>query len=154
MAASKKKQPKSAFNPKTREIGQRENPEKYYQLFPSWNFNSCDDKLWQFNQDRAESLFWNEILPRLKAFETQKWEEILVIGKKQNHSIYVKELHTEAKKRLEEMFIEQDSIISLRLTGTHRLYGFISKGVFNIVWFDDDHGDNSTCVCRSYKKHT
>lgn len=22
------------------------------------------------------------------------------------------------------------------------------------IWFDKDHGDNDTCVCRSKKKHT
>ena len=26
--------------------------------------------------------------------------------------------------------------------------------VFHVLWFDDKHGDNSACVCRSYLKHT
>lgn len=53
-----------------------------------------------------------------------------------------------------ERYIEAEALISLRMTGNHRLYGYMSGRVFNIIWYDDDHGDNDTCVCRSFKKHT
>lgn len=42
----------------------------------------------------------------------------------------------------------------VRITGKHRLYGFMRGAVFNVLWYDLDHGDNDTCVCRSRKKHT
>ena len=50
--------------------------------------------------------------------------------------------------------IEAESLISLRLTGNHRLYGYMTGRVFNVLQYDNNHGDNSTCVCRSYLKHT
>lgn len=56
--------------------------------------------------------------------------------------------------RLAEKYIELDSIISLRLTGKHRLYGYIQKSTFYVLWYDDNHGDNNECVCRSNLKHT
>lgn len=59
-----------------------------------------------------------------------------------------------AQDRLFEKRIEAESLISLRLTGTHRLYGYMTGRVFNILWYDDDHGDNAECVCRSRLKHT
>lgn len=34
--------------------------------------------MWAFSRERMGELFWTEILPRLKALETQTWSEILV----------------------------------------------------------------------------
>lgn len=90
----------------------------------------------------------------MKALESQTWNEILVRDKKQNHAINVEALNRTAQVRLADRFIEAESLISLRVTGSHRLYGYMSGRVFNILWYDDDHGDNKTCVCRSYLKHT
>lgn len=99
-------------------------------------------------------MIWEEILPRLKALETQTWSEILVKDKKQNHAINVYDLNKAAQERLEERYIEAEVLISLRMTGTHRLYGYMTGYVFHVLWYDNGHGDNETCVCRSYKKHT
>ena len=109
---------------------------------------------WAFTKDAVGDLFWQEILPHLQALESQKWQDILLTAKKQNHSIVMDELNKVARDRLDELKIEAESIISLRLTGTHRLYGYMVGSVFNILWFDQNHGDNKDCVCRSYLKHT
>lgn len=74
--------------------------------------------------------------------------------KKQNHSLNLNDLNKIAQDRLAEKYIEAESLISLRVTATHRLYGYMTGRVFNILWYDDKHGDNSKCVCRSYLKHT
>lgn len=86
--------------------------------------------------------------------EIQTWSEILVKDKKQNHSINVESLNKAAQERLAEKYIEAESLISLRLTGNHRLYGYMTGRVFHILWYDDRHGDNRDCVCRFYLKHT
>lgn len=93
-------------------------------------------------------------MPHFQGWETQTWKEILVNAKKQNHSIEASELNKAASDRLIELYVEAEAIISLRLTGTHRIYGYIKGSVFNILWVDLNHGDNNTCVCRSRKKHT
>lgn len=90
----------------------------------------------------------------MQALETQKWSDILLTSKKQNHSIELDKLNKVARDRLAEKMIEAEAIVSLRFTATHRLYGFMVGSVFNVLWYDDDHGDNKDCVCRSYKKHT
>lgn len=59
-----------------------------------------------------------------------------------------------AYDRLFDLQIECDSLISLRLNGTHRLYGYMQNSAFCILWYDADHGDNADCVCRSNKRHT
>ena len=78
----------------------------------------------------------------------------MVTANKQNHSLNLKDLNKVAQDRLISMYIEAESLISLRITGTHRLYGYMVGRVFTILWYDDNHGDNEKCVCRSHLKHT
>ena len=40
--------------------------------------------MWPFTQEHIGELIWTEIVPRLKALESQTWNEILVKDKKQN----------------------------------------------------------------------
>lgn len=149
------------FNKKTKRIKQKEkpkgnnivlsgNPEQYYNEFPSWCFSKVDEEQWSFTKE----IMWTEILPFLKKLEKKKWQTILVEEKKKNHSIRVDTLNKVAQDRLIEKHIEAESIISLRITATHRLYGYIVEKVFYILWYDNNHGDNENCVCRSHKKHT
>jgi hypothetical protein len=155
MAGSKKdKQIKQKENPKGKSIAQGGDPGQYYSQNPAWTFANSDQEMWAFSQEHIGDLIWSEILPRLKALETQTWGEILVRDKKLNHSLNLNDLNKVAQDRLAERYIEAESLISLRVTGNHRLYGYMSGRVFNILWYDDDHGDNSKCVCRSYLKHT
>jgi hypothetical protein len=155
MAGSKKdKRIRQKEVPKGKSIAQGGDPEQYYSQNPAWTFANSDQEMWPFTQEHIGELIWDEILPRLKALESQTWNEILVRDKKQNHSINVEELSKIAQDRLANRFIEAESLISLRVTGNHRIYGYMTGRVFNILWYDDDHGDNKTCVCRSHLKHT
>lgn len=53
--------------------------------------------MWPFSQEHIGDMIWKEIFPRLKAFESQTWSEILVKDKKQNHSITVNDLNKSAQ---------------------------------------------------------
>ncbi len=155
MAGSKKdKRIRQKEVPKGKSIAQGGDPEQYYSQNPAWTFANSDQEMWPFTQEHIGELIWDEILPRIKALESQTWNEILVRDKKLNHSINVEELSKIAQDRLANRFIEAESLISLRVTGNHRIYGYMTGRVFNILWYDDDHGDNKTCVCRSHLKHT
>lgn len=148
------KRVKRVKEPRGNSIGQGGNPDQYYSQYPAWNFSSCDKKEWSIYSDETREIFWSEILPRIQGLETQTWGVILLDGKKQNHSIDVKDLNKKASDRLVELYIEAESLVSLRLMGSHRIYGYMKGAVFNILWIDLNHGDNATCVCRSHKKHT
>lgn len=155
MVGSKKdKQIKQREIPKGKSIAQGGDPEQYYSQNPAWTFANVDQEMWAFSREHIGELIWSEILPRLKALETQTWGEILVRDKKQNHSLNLDDLNKVAQDRLAARYIEAESLISLRVTGNRRLYGYMSGRVFNILWYDDDHGDNNKCVCRSHLKHT
>lgn len=157
MAASKAKRKrivKQKEQPKGRQIKRDGLSEAYYSLRPSWNFHTCDKKMWPLDEVHAKAVFWKEIFPHLQGWETTTWSSILVTNKKHNHSLDVSTLNKIAVDRLNELEIEVDSLVSLTLSGKHRLYGYIVDAVFYVLWYDDNHGDNATCVCRSHKKHT
>lgn len=147
---------KQGGSPKT-DIRQGGDPESIMQMNPSWRLASCDvdpSISWSFYEDRLAHDFWETIFPKLQNFERMTWREIFLGAKKQNHAIDVSKLNKSARDRFAELCIEAEAIHSLRLEGKLRIYGFLSGPIYNILWYDDDHGDNDTCVCRSSKKHT
>lgn len=130
-------------------------PDSIMQFSPSWRFLRCDlSGRWAFNEERLDKVFWNEIFPKLQDFERMTWSDILVKGQKQNHNIEPDNLNKDAQDRLAKLHIEAAAICSLRLSGAQRIYGYMEGPIYYILWYDDNHGDNDTCVCRSYKKHT
>lgn len=153
MAASKRKGEIKQGGHPTGGIHTGANPDSIMECHPSWKFVSCDqDGAWAFSQARLTETFWTNILPKLREFESMKWSQITIEAKKQHHSIDVDFLNKVARDRLDQLKIEAESLLSLRLGGTLRLYGFMVGSAYNILWYDDDHGDNTTCVCRSKKK--
>lgn len=155
MAASKKKGViKQGGNP-LGGIRTGGDPDSIMSFHPSWNFCSCDpDGRWAFCQERLGSIFWTTIFPKLQELEKMTWGEITLKAKKQNHSIDLEDLNKDARDKLIQLHIEAESLLSLRFGGTLRLYGFMVGAVYNILWYDDNHGDNSSCVCRSTLKHS
>ena len=114
MAGSKrKKEVKQKEVPKGKIIAQGGDPERYYSENPAWTFANSDQEMWAFTQDHIGDVIWTEILPRLKALESQTWSEILVRDKKQNHSLDLNELNKVAQDRLASRYIEAESLISL-----------------------------------------
>lgn len=79
---------------------------------PVWRIGTLDEEgPWGWNKI-SQDLFLEEILPKLKNFETMAWEEIINAG---SHPIPRSDLIGQAQKRLSEIKI--DSLFSLRLTG-------------------------------------
>ena len=140
--------------PQGKKVVQADDPGAYYDASPAWVFSTADKECWAFSEKRIGNVIWSEIIPYLQNIESQKWKDILLTSKKQNHSIQADSLNKAARDRLTQLHLELDSIISLRITGNHRLYGYLVGRVFCVLWYDDDHGDNDRCVCRSHLKHT
>jgi hypothetical protein len=83
----------------------------------------------------------------MRDFETMAWPEILG---RNNHAIPLGDLCYAAQKRLVE--IQQDDVddlISLRLTGTMRVWGIRDRNILKILWWDPNHN-----VCPTQKRHT
>jgi hypothetical protein len=67
------------------------------------------------------------------------WTEILVQAKKQNHSIKVEDICSTAQQRLEALGLLLDDVVSLRLSGRERVYGYLENGVLILLWWDPLH---------------
>lgn len=90
---------------------------------------------------------WAEIYDKISHFEKMTWLEIKQHG---SHSIKIDELCPEARKRLEQIQLDDvEELFSLRLTGKQRIWGIRHNAILKILWWDPGHE-----VCPSEKKHT
>lgn len=115
-------------------------------LNPRWRFQKrdCEHERWHLEVTEL-------LLEKLTNFESMTWSQILVGAKNQNHHVKTYKLIKEAQKRLVTLKLDDyDEICSLRLDGTHRLYGILDEdGVFSIIWNDFEHE-----IYPSKKKNT
>lgn len=120
--------------------------ENYLHQTIGWGFKYVDlDSQWGLNSILKN---WkNEIFPKIKNFETMMWKEILnAAGAKSkgrgnnNHDIDFDKLSEEAQKRFRKINnYTPDSLFSLRLDNTGRLFGIRDGRILNLVWYDKDH---------------
>ena len=146
----KPKKPTSKFDPTpSKKPKAPADPSSYWHLKPSWRISILEMRdPFGWHEIGQETL--DRIRNRLVGFESMTWQEILVSGRKQNHSIRVYRLCTEAQKRLGELNLDdQERIYSLRVTGTERIFGFLNAGVMDVLWWDPSHS-----VCPALTKHT
>lgn len=137
--------PHKEFNPVSKKEPRVGIPQSSFNDTPAWQFNRIDlNGEWGYLNATKEDLV-NEILTKLKAFESMKWIDI--DGKNGSHDISIAKICKEARKRLLE--IEQDdieTIYSLRLTGKKRIWGIKDGRILKVIWWDPKHG-----VCPSLK---
>jgi len=91
-----------------------------------------------------------EIRTRLGNFESMTWNQILVEGKKQHHSVEVWKLCKAAQARLEAIGLgDSAQLVSLSLSGKERIWGLRQGIALLVLWWDPEHE-----VCPSLLKHT
>ncbi len=142
---SPQKTPLVAREPESHKVPRSVQTQGYHHLRPSWRVASmelADPYGWQ-SVDGATLLYIRE---KLAYFETMTWAEILVQGKKRNHSIEVSAITPEARQRLEAIGLGLDVVVSLRLAAKERVFGYLDNGVLVLLWWDPDHQ-----VCPSLK---
>lgn len=156
MACNKKGSIKQGGIPKGG-ISRQGDPESFYKRHLVWKFSKCDfdpSCKWSFSKERLHDTFWDTILPCLIEKESKTLSEIFIVAKKSNHPIEVSTLNKDARDRIAAMHLEAEAIHSIRIMGKIRIYGYLVGNEYHILWYDDDHGDNETCVCRSAIRHT
>lgn len=130
-------------------------PEDPFHKKPAWRVQSLDESS-DFGWDKIGQDRWRQsVLPKLRHLETMTWYEILrAAGGRHSgtnsHLLPLSSFPKAFQERLEDMGLSGiDEIMSLRLQGTHRIYGWMSDNVMNIIWFDFDHA-----LVTSKKSHT
>jgi hypothetical protein len=132
------RRPEAAQSPHVGKVPSSIEVTSYHRLRPSWrvaNMEMVDPFGWH-RMDGSILLYVRE---RLSHFESMTWEEILVRSKKQNHSIEITALCTEAQRRLEEKGLLLDKVVSLRLSGRERVFGYLENGVLVLLFWDPLH---------------
>lgn len=146
--------------PKSKRVRRRERPpaEKTAKTAESPDFGGSNPS-WQirilqtrgpFGWDVLDKEKLEQIRQRLANFETMTWNEILVKGKKRNHTIQVEDLPSENRKRLREVGQHDvDQLVSLSVSSRERIFGIRDKAVLRLLWWDPEHQ-----VFPSRKKNT
>lgn len=94
-----------------------------------------------------KNFFFDQILPKIKNFETMFWKDILG---RQNHEVSVSEIISDAQKRLAHLNLDDtETLVSLRLSGKQRIWGIRIGNILRILWWDPNHQ-----IYPSELKHT
>jgi hypothetical protein len=109
-----------------------------YQQSPSWRVGALE---------MVDPYGWHEIdactLLRIHRFlsnlESMTWAEILIKGKKHHHSVSVSKICAAAQQRLADLDLVLDDLVSLALSNTERIYGYLVNGVLFLLWWDPCH---------------
>src|SRR6266496_3343135 len=141
-----------------------EKPDGYFDKNPAWRFSLADvehpkwsvldsheDIVYDPNDSSGTAILHTfsksidgALMELLKARESTTWGVLLTQtgGRTKgtnSHHILMKNLIRDAQKRAAELDIVEYQLLSLRLDGTHRVFGILEEGVLNIIWFDRDH---------------
>lgn len=82
----------------------------------------------------------HEIRTKLSSFESMTWNEILVGGQKQNHSVRIDKLVPTAAQRLIDLNLDDcEKLVSLHLSGKQRIYGIRHGATLLLLWWDPEH---------------
>lgn len=140
------KQPKNIITPalekKAKSRGIPKSPETIL-----WSF-SVLDKEGPYAVHHCESVEkLAEVLHKKGEIERMTWSDIY---RGRSHEVELHKLCKEAQDRLIAIKMDDlDTLFSLRLTGTNRLWCIKDDNVLRVLWWDPDH-----LVCPATKKHT
>ena len=116
----------------------------YYDKYPRWMFQRCDfdHPKWGMTPNAGEL---TKVFKYLSNLENRKWGDILTdkSGRRnntRNHHIELSDILSEAQKRAVAINVDEfDTLCSIAVGGRERVWGYISDGVFYIIWFDMQH---------------
>lgn len=106
---------------------------------PVWRFSDVDHEGdWAFDGLSGDALV--ELLKKLGDFESMTMREIFYSGEEPGKEYDVHTLPGPALKRLEAIGRDDETKLArLRLAGAVRLYGFLRRQVFHVLWWDPEH---------------
>jgi len=148
--------PRLGATPLEKQIKIGADPESLDRETIGWQFHRMDQshERWCLGL-RTKASIWRSILQKLIALEGMTWASIKEAsgGRRHgtnHHSLKIAELHAEARKRIKELHLEQyDTVFSLRLTNTIRLYGIRDGRIMRLLWYDPCHGTtNGVCPTK------
>lgn len=112
----------------------------FWSAHPCWSFSHLDLVAPFGGWIHLQQSDLDELLARFKHWETMTWDQILVLGKKHNHTIKVSACSSPAQARLRFLRLDDISeLISLRVNSRARVFGILDRGVLKLLWWDPRH---------------
>lgn len=139
------RQPKAQDIP-SRQIKTGGDPESLDKETLAWHFHRLDNPHADWGWHQLQPVHWRNVLDHLIAFEGLTWAQLKQQAGGRNHgtnhhSLPISELAAGAKHRLSELHLDEfDSVFSLRISNTLRLYGVRNGRVLQLIWYDPHHG--------------
>ncbi len=116
---------------------------------PAWRI-SLLEMIDPFGWHVISSDIAHQVRMRLSNFESLTWKQILYQGGYRNHFIGTNRICKQAKDRLAALHQDDiDSVMSLGITQTGRVFGIMEHNVLKILWWDPDH-----LICPVEKPNT
>ncbi len=144
--APEHRQPKTAQEIAPRQVRTGGDPGSLDRETIAWHFHRLDNPHAQWGWQKLRPADWRDILSHLISFEGLTWARLKeqAGGRRRgtnHHSIEIAEFTAAARRRLSELHLDEfDSLFSLRITNTLRLYGIRDGRVLQLVWHDPHHG--------------
>jgi hypothetical protein len=112
---------------------------------PSWRLSLLDlEHAGNWSWGSADEGVVRQIITFVNEMERLTWAQIKAQthsgGHFKHHAISIDSLCTEAKRRLQDLRLDDlDELFAFRLGSRRRLWGAVHNGVFYPVWWDADH---------------
>lgn len=114
-------------------------PESYMDLKAAWRIARCQ-LLEPYGWRGLDAVMMVEIHGKLSAFESMTFSEIFVRDKSKNHEINVEDIPNPlVRKWLRVNMPDRPALRTLRLAGAQRIWGYLSDGAYQIVFWDPNH---------------
>lgn len=117
----------------------------WHKCFPAWSVKRIDwEGAWSPHERNETPV---EVVKQLGHLESMTWADLLTRSNGKHHAIETWKIVKEAQDRLVALKLDDlDEIVSLRLSGKHRVFGFLHEHVYYVLWWDPEHE-----VCPSVK---
>jgi len=112
----------------------------YFEMSPVFKFSSVDSKNWTLDKWKSKEL--KHLIRTFKQMEQISWNKI------HQHSGF--RLKKVKNINYPNHISPDETIYEIRVCKVKRLFGFIDKNIFNIIWFDREH---SVCPEGKNRKH-
>jgi hypothetical protein len=152
MSSSPERQsPKTNFDPPKEQIKLGGDPDAFEKQTIAWHFHRLDRLHTEWGWDKLSAKQWKLMLQHLVSLEGLTWAALKAQagGRKQgtnHHSLAVAGFTKSARDRLKELKLDDyDTIFSMRLSNTLRIYGIRDGRVLQLVWHDPHHGSKNGC---------
>ena len=137
MSPQKDRGPKSLVTPSNEKRPKADSIENWKDMQPAWRVSLLEMHTpfgWT-NVDEGSIL---KIRERLGSLESSKWKDFF--PNYRNHFIKLTSLCKDARDHLERMQQDDiDSVVSLGVTQTGRIFGILEHNILKILWWDPDH---------------